>query len=88
MGASTGHGWTPPYPLGAVLLFVPGGRARGFRPFADRLRSLGYDVRSQNRYLRADEDEVRRFQADERIHVDGIVGAQTWCAALTTRESR
>lgn len=72
----------PPYPLPAGTYFNPGDGSPGFGPFAGALSGAGYRMTSKGTYAAADEAEVRRFQADARIHVDGVVGVQTWDAAF------
>lgn len=76
----------PAYPYDPSTVFVAGGGLTGFGPFADKLRSRGYDMVSGDTYDTADVDEVERFQAFAGIQVDGVVGPQTWHAAFDTGE--
>lgn len=74
----------PSYPLPSGQFFNPGDSHTGFQPFSDELRTRGYHLTSQDRYLAADEPVVRDFQDDAGITVDGVVGGQTWNAAFST----
>lgn len=74
----------PPYPLPDGAFFNPGDGETGFAPFARMLRTRGYPLASLDTYLAGDEDEVRRFQDDTGIQIDGVVGGQTWNQAFQT----
>lgn len=74
----------PRYPLPDGTYFNPGDGSLGFGPFAGALRAAGYSMTSKGTYAAADEAEVRRFQSDAGIHVDGVVGVQSWVAAFAT----
>jgi len=72
----------PLYPLSPGDTFSPGGADTGFQPFAALLDGNGYPMVSGDTYAAADEVQVRRFQADSGVAVDGVVGPQTWVAAF------
>lgn len=74
----------PDYPLATGVTFSPGDGHTGFKPFSDELRTRGYQLDSRDTYLSSDEDEIRDFQDDTGVTVNGIVGGQSWNAAFQT----
>jgi hypothetical protein len=72
----------PAYPLPSGQFFNPGDSHTGFQPFSDELRTRGYHLKSQDKYLAVDEPIIRDFQDDVAISVDGVVGGQTWNKAF------
>lgn len=73
----------PAFPLAVGAVFNPGDGQSGFAPFSNFLRAGDYgSISSGDTYLAVDIDEVKDFQENAGITVDGIVGAQTWEAAF------
>jgi len=52
----------------------------GIRQIRDRLRERGWSVAKGDRYDQALGSTIRQFQAEKRLAVDGLTGAQTWRA--------
>lgn len=73
-------GTTAPAWPGRLITQPPVMRGPDVEMWQRRMRERGWSIAVDGAYGAASEDVCRKFQADQHLHVDGIVGRDTWRA--------
>ncbi len=84
LGTSTGHGAkAPKFPGRLLKLTTPPMKGEDIERWQRRMAKRGWRIPTSGIYDKATRDVCKQFQKEKGLHVDGIVGRDTWRAAWT-----
>jgi peptidoglycan hydrolase-like protein with peptidoglycan-binding domain len=80
----------PAFPLGAGQYFGPGGTlvGHGLATWQQQMRNRGWAIAADGKYGPITAKTAHDFQAEKGLHVDSLIGRQTWDAAWRTKITR
>lgn len=76
-------GGAPPFP-GRMLRYPPVTLGDDVRAWQAQMAHRGWRIIADGAFGNASREVARKFQADKRLEVDGIVGPQTWAMSWTS----